>query len=156
MSTATAVAQRSPTGAAATSPGYQGSSAPSTKPTERPASTEMESQVAPSSEPAEGKKVDVSADIASDGDADAGGIKAQESDDATPSKEVRKKAHIGHCYSCEVFVLSCICLFPGRVWYDRCGGCCGGSPWTFENVTREGSPSHERKRLPCGIAIYRW
>lgn len=113
MSTATAVAQRSPAGATATSPGYQGSSPPPTQPTERPASAEMERQVAPASEPATGKEVESNPDAAVEGEANAGANTACEDEDATPSKEVRKKRTSStHC---------CCCFFVAKT---RLLGCC--------------------------------
>ena len=115
MSTATAVAQRSPAGAAATSPGYQGSSPPATQPTERPASAEMERQAAPASEPTTIKEVEGNPDAAVEGEANAGANKACEDEDATPSKEVRKKRTAS---------THCCCFFGGRgplSWLLRTG-----------------------------------
>lgn len=113
MSTATAVAQRSPAGGASTSPGYQGSSPPATKPTERPANAEMERQAAPASEPAAGKEVESNPDVAVEGDANAAANKACKDEDATPAKEVRKKRI--SCIHC------CLLLFfVAKVLF----GCC--------------------------------
>lgn len=88
MSTTTVVAQRSPTDASSTSPGFQGS--PLSTPNERPASAEMEDPVAPLAEIVEDKDLKVSKEAARDGDtADAGGNTAGSGEDATPSNEVR-------------------------------------------------------------------
>ncbi|CAM9498624.1 unnamed protein product [Scytosiphon promiscuus] len=84
MSSATVAAQRSPD--AATSPGYQkgtpdGASAAPNQTTERPASAELESQAAPSSEPPkpnEPAKPSSSAAVEAAGGPDAGGAKASE------------------------------------------------------------------------------
>lgn len=115
MSTATAVAQRPPASAAATSPGYQGSSPPATQPTERPASAEMERQAAPASEPATGKEVESNPDVAVEGDANAGANKACEDEDATPAKEVRKK---------RISSTHCCCFFAFFVAKGLLHGCC--------------------------------
>lgn len=91
MSSATVTAPRSPD-AAATSPGYQGSDGASTQQTtELPASTEMEGQAAPASEPAKATEVvepnTKAAAVEAASEKDVGGAKAGE-EDATPPREV--------------------------------------------------------------------
>ena len=145
MSTATAVAQRSPAGAAATSPGYQGSSPPATQPTERPASAEMERQAAPASEPTTGKEVESNPDVAVEGDANAGANKACEDEDATPPKEVRKK-RISSTHCCCFFVakkalLGCCARVARTVrprWIAKISRDADGCKWLGRPASRPG------------------
>lgn len=103
MSSATVAAQRSPD--ATTSTGYQkgtsdGASSASNQTTERPASAELDSQTAPSSEPTKANEVvkpGTSAAVEAAGGPDAGGAKASEEGggggDATTKEVGYKNTH---------------------------------------------------------------